>query len=80
MNCCPTLPTAGASAVMGAGNSAVMGAATEYLPATGRPPQDLVLLHGWGGNRELWRPLLAQLRQWANVTLLDIPGLSALLE
>jgi malonyl-CoA O-methyltransferase len=35
-----------------------------------------VLLHGWGGDREVWRPLLAYLRPWANVTLLDIPGLA----
>lgn len=46
----------------------------EYLPATGAPRQDLVLLHGWGSNREVWRPLLASLRHWANITLLDLPG------
>ncbi len=46
----------------------------EYLPATGAAQQELVLLHGWGGNREVWRPLLVQLRPWANVTLVDIPG------
>lgn len=47
---------------------------SEYLPATGADRQELVLLHGWGCNREIWRPLLAQLRSWANVTLLDLPG------
>jgi malonyl-CoA O-methyltransferase len=46
----------------------------EYLPATGAPRQDLVLLHGWGCNREVWRPLLVFLRPWANITLLDLPG------
>jgi malonyl-CoA O-methyltransferase len=46
----------------------------EYLPAQGVARQELVLLHGWGGTRDVWRPLLAQLRDWANVTLLDIPG------
>lgn len=46
----------------------------EYLPATGAARAELVLLHGWGANREIWRPLLARLRPWANVTLLDIPG------
>jgi malonyl-CoA O-methyltransferase len=46
----------------------------EYLPATGVPRQDLVLLHGWGSNREVWRPLLSLLRPWANITLLDLPG------
>ena len=46
----------------------------EYLSATGGAQQDLVLLHGWGSNREIWRPLLACLRPWANITLLDLPG------
>jgi malonyl-CoA O-methyltransferase len=46
----------------------------EYLPATGGAQQDLVLLHGWGCNREVWRPLLVMLRPWANITLLDLPG------
>ena len=46
----------------------------EYLPATLVARQELVLLHGWGSNREVWRPLLMQLRPWANITLLDIPG------
>ena len=50
--------------------------ACEYLPATGAPRQELVLLHGWGANREVWRPLLALLRPWANITLLDIPGVA----
>jgi malonyl-CoA O-methyltransferase len=47
---------------------------SEYLPATAAARQELVLLHGWGSNREIWRPLLAQVRSWANVTLLDLPG------
>lgn len=46
----------------------------EYLPATGATQQELVLLHGWGCNREVWRPLLMLLRSWANITLLDLPG------
>jgi malonyl-CoA O-methyltransferase len=48
----------------------------EYLPATGAPRQEMVLLHGWGCNREVWRPLLVLLRPWANITLLDIPGVA----
>lgn len=32
------------------------------------------MLHGWGSGRDVWRPLLALLRPWANVTLLDLPG------
>jgi len=46
----------------------------EYLPATTAAQQELVLLHGWGSDREIWRPLLAALRPWANITLVDIPG------
>ena len=45
----------------------------EYLPASGEARQDLVLLHGWASGREIWRPLLAQVRDWANVTLIDLP-------
>jgi malonyl-CoA O-methyltransferase len=48
----------------------------EYLPATGSAAVEIVLLHGWGSNRDIWRPLLAALRPWASVTLLDIPGCS----
>jgi malonyl-CoA O-methyltransferase len=45
----------------------------EYLPATEVAQQELVLLHGWGCNREVWRPLLVLLRPWANITLVDLP-------
>src|SRR5436190_1638834 len=48
----------------------------EYLPATKAAQQDLVLLHGWGCNREVWRQLVARTRPWANITLLDVPGLA----
>jgi malonyl-CoA O-methyltransferase len=46
----------------------------EYLPAVQGAQQELVLLHGWGSTRDIWRPLLAALRPWANITLLDLPG------
>ncbi len=46
----------------------------EYLPATGAAQQHLVLLHGWGCTRDVWRPLLTALRPWADITLLDLPG------
>lgn len=46
----------------------------EYLPSTGPAQQELVLLHGWGCNKEVWRPMLVALRSWANVTLVDLPG------
>lgn len=48
----------------------------EYLPATDSPRSELVLLHGWGCSRDIWRPLLASLRPWANITLLDLPCLA----
>ncbi len=43
----------------------------EYLPATGTSACELVLLHGWAGDRDCWRPLLPALRPWANITLID---------
>ena len=46
---------------------------SEYLPSCGEASLDLVLLHGWASSREIWRPLLAKLRDWANVTLIDMP-------
>ncbi|RLQ22174.1 malonyl-[acyl-carrier protein] O-methyltransferase BioC [Seongchinamella sediminis] len=52
----------------------------EYLPATDAARAELVLLHGWGANRNIWRPLLPALRPWANITLLDLPGLAPGLE
>lgn len=47
----------------------------ERLLASAGARQELVLLHGWGSSRDCWRPLLAALRPWANVTLVDLPGL-----
>lgn len=32
------------------------------------------MLHGWGCNRGVWRSMLVELRPWANITLLDLPG------
>lgn len=54
-------------------------ATAEYLPATEAAKQEIILLHGWGCNRDVWRPLLAHIRKWANVTLVDIPGCSTAL-
>ncbi len=50
--------------------------AGEYLPATQGGRQELVLLHGWGCDREVWRPLVAAVRPWAGVTLCDLPALA----
>lgn len=47
----------------------------ERLLASGAAQQEVVLLHGWASSREVWRPLLRALRPWANITLLDLPGL-----
>jgi len=46
-------------------------ATAKYLRANQPSPVDLVLLHGWAGNSDCWRPLLGALRGWANVTLID---------
>lgn len=51
-----------------------MRVSSEYLPATRAARVELVLLHGWGCDREVWRALLGYVRPWANVTLLDVPG------
>ena len=51
-----------------------MAVKAEYLPATGAAQQSLVLLHGWGCNRQIWRALVPALRPRANLTLVDIPG------
>lgn len=35
---------------------------------------DIVVLHGWGLNANIWTPVLAPLRQLGRVTRLDLPG------
>ncbi|MEH6589170.1 MAG: malonyl-ACP O-methyltransferase BioC [Halioglobus sp.] len=49
---------------------------SEYLVANEAPGVNLVLLHGWSSSREIWRPLVANMRGWANITLIDLPGCS----
>lgn len=56
--------------------SAAVSVEREYLPATEAASVELVLLHGWGCNRDIWRALLPALRPWANITLLDLAGLA----
>ena len=48
----------------------------ERLPALNQSDDgpELVLIHGWGMSSEVWRCWLPQLRQRANVTLIDLPG------
>ncbi len=36
--------------------------------------QPLLLVHGWGMNSAVWQPVLAQLEQHYQVTLVDLPG------
>ena len=36
---------------------------------------DIVLLHGWGFNSQIWQPVLPQLCQHFRVTLIDLPGM-----
>jgi malonyl-CoA O-methyltransferase len=48
----------------------------ERLPAfvASSDAPELVLLHGWASNADIWRAWLPWLRRRANVTLLDLPG------
>ena len=51
---------------------------SEYLACTGQANSapTIVLLHGWASNREIWRSSLPYLRHWANVILIDLPGVA----
>ncbi len=48
----------------------------ERLPALNQSDDgpEVVLIHGWGMSSAVWRCWLPQLRQRANVTLIDLPG------
>lgn len=35
---------------------------------------ELVLVHGWGSDRTVWRSAVPYLRRWAHLTLIDLPG------
>ncbi len=45
----------------------------ERLAAFSPDAPELVLLHGWGSDSSIWRSLLARLRQYFHLTLLDLP-------
>lgn len=45
----------------------------QRLAQPGKP--ELVLLHGWGMNADVWQPLLEPLSQHYSLTLFDLPGL-----
>jgi pimeloyl-[acyl-carrier protein] methyl ester esterase len=38
------------------------------------PVPELVLLHGWGSDSQVWAPLLPLLREHFTITLIDLPG------
>lgn len=53
------------------------GLSCENLTSVSWTETNIVLLHGWSFDREVWRECLAQLRLWANVTVIDLPGSGA---
>ncbi len=46
----------------------------ERLASYRESAPELVLLSGWSMDREVWRPLLGELRKRCHVTLIDLPG------
>ncbi|MFT5484742.1 MAG: malonyl-CoA O-methyltransferase [Halieaceae bacterium] len=46
----------------------------EHLSCAKQSRQTLVLIHGWGFDRNVWRGCIPALRQWANLVLVDLPG------
>lgn len=45
-----------------------------YWHTCGEGKRDLVLLHGWGLNAEVWRGILTRLRPHFRLHLVDLPG------
>lgn len=45
-----------------------------YWHTCGEGDRDLVLLHGWGLNAEVWRCILPRLSAQFRVHLVDLPG------
>lgn len=48
-------------------------ATTIYSETYGDGP-DLVLLHGWGFNLNIWSPIVCELQKHFRLTLIDLPG------
>ncbi|CAA0094414.1 Malonyl-[acyl-carrier protein] O-methyltransferase [Zhongshania aliphaticivorans] len=46
----------------------------EYLAAHHSAAAELVLLHGWASDSDIWRSVIPSLRQYFNITLIDLPG------
>ncbi|MDR0396108.1 MAG: alpha/beta hydrolase [Oscillospiraceae bacterium] len=45
-----------------------------HYEQSGRQGPDVLLLHGWGCDISLWRPIIERLSQRCRVTTLDFPG------
>ncbi|MGL4978460.1 MAG: pimeloyl-ACP methyl ester esterase BioH [Plesiomonas sp.] len=45
-----------------------------YWQQQGQGERDIVLLHGWGLNAEVWQPLVAELSSHYRVHTVDLPG------
>ncbi|EKT60938.1 pimeloyl-ACP methyl ester esterase BioH [Providencia sneebia] len=45
-----------------------------YWETIGEGKQDLVLLHGWGLNAEVWRSIISRLTSQFRLHLVDLPG------
>src|SRR6476620_3469606 len=45
-----------------------------HYQSYGKGKDALVLVHGWGGNLNLWRDEIAELSQRSRVIALDLPG------
>jgi malonyl-CoA O-methyltransferase len=46
----------------------------EHLAAYRSDAAELVLLHGWASDSEIWRSLIPALRRYFHITLIDLPG------
>ncbi|WP_269619760.1 malonyl-ACP O-methyltransferase BioC [Zhongshania sp. BJYM1] len=46
----------------------------EYLAAYRGDATELVLLHGWASDSEIWRSVIPALRKHFHITLIDLPG------
>ena len=53
------------------------GQCCEQLASTHPAAINIVLLHGWSFDAEVWRASVVQLRQWANITLVDVHGVTS---
>ncbi|NHX33796.1 alpha/beta fold hydrolase, partial [Escherichia coli] len=45
-----------------------------YWQTVGEGKQDLVLLHGWGLNAQVWQTIIPRIASHFRVHLVDLPG------